>query len=407
MLHQAFTRALHVLRWVVLGIMVGAISGLLSAAFIESLTWATNTRVDNNWLIWTLPFAGLLVGLLYHYLGQGLDRGSNLLIEQVHSYSQWIPSRLTPLIFVTSVISHLAGASVGREGAALQLAAGATDPLSKRLGLDPADRSLMLITAIAGGFGSVFGVPLAGAVFALEVQRVGRVRYEALVPAFIASFVGDSLVQALGVQHTIYPQMITVDWSLSTAWRVILFGLFAGLIAYAFVRLTHFFKKAFSRFISWYPARPMVGGLLLAIIIATCGWRDYQGLSLSLLLNALNGSTGGHFEIKLLLTSLSIGAGFVGGEVIPLFIIGGLAGAAFGSLVGANIAVFAMVGSVAVLAGAANTPLACILLGVELFGGHGLIFFAVACVAAYATSGHTGIYHAQKVVAHKSGEAIT
>ena len=407
MLQEPLSRAIHVVRWVALAVVVGSISGVLSAAFIESLNWATDTRVDNSWLVWLLPVAGLLVGVSYHYLGRGLERGSNLLIDQVHTHSEWIPFRLTPLIFVASVISHLAGGSTGREGAALQLAVGATDPISKRLGFDPADRSIMLITAIAGGFGSVFGVPFAGAVFALEVQRVGRVRYEALVPAFVASFVGDAVVRGLGVHHTLYPRMININWTPTTALRVVLFGLIAGVIALAFVRLTHFIKNTMKKYISWYPARPLVGGVVLAILIVACGWRDYQGLSVPIMLNAMNGGTSGHFEVKLLLTALTIGSGFVGGEVIPLFVMGALAGATFANVIGANVAVFAMVGSVAVLAGAANTPLACALLGIELFGGNGAILFAVACVAAYATSGHTGIYHAQKVSAHKSGEVTS
>jgi H+/Cl- antiporter ClcA len=161
------------------------------------------------------------------------------------------------------------------------------------------------------------------------------------------------------------------------------------------------------KYVAWYPARPFIGGIILLVVITACGWRDYQGFSFPLMLSAMNGATSGHFEVKLLLTAITIGTGFVGGEVIPLLTTGALAGATFGSLVGGNIAVFAIVGSVAVLAGATNTPLACALIGIELFGGGGAILFAVACVAAYATSGHTGIYHAQKVSAHKSGEIAT
>ena len=404
MLQEPLSRAIHLARWVALAVLVGIISGVLSAAFIESLNWATDTRNANDWIIFTLPLAGLLVGASYHYLGRGLERGSNLLVDQIHSHSEWIPFRLTPLIFGASVVSHLAGGSTGREGAALQLAAGATDPISRRLGLDPADRSIMLITAIAGGFGSVFGVPFAGAVFALEVQRIGRVRYEALVPAFVASFVGNEVVLALGVEHTHYPRIIGDSFSGSTIFQVILFGLVAGVIALAFVRLTHLIKDTMKKYVSWYPARPMIGGIVLAVLIVACGWRDYQGLSIPLLISAMEGATTGHFEVKLLLTAITIGTGFVGGEVIPLFIIGALAGATFANLIGANIALFAIVGSVAVLAGAANTPLACAILGVELFGGNGAILFGVVCVAAYATSGHTGIYHAQKIIANKSGE---
>ena len=407
MFSEPLGRARHVARWVALAVVVGVLSGLLSAAFLESLDWATNTRNSNNWLVYTLPVAGLIVGGLYHYVGRGLERGTNLIIDQIHSHSQWVPFRLTPLIFGASVISHVAGGSTGREGAALQFAAGVTDPISKKLKLPPADRSLMLITAIAGGFGSVFGVPVTGAVFALEVQRVGRVRYDALVPAFVASFIGDAVVRGLGVHHTHYPLFPSVNWNWATGGRVAAFGLIAGLVALLFVQLTHTVKKIGAKYISWYPARPLVGGIILAVLVLACGWRDYQGLSIPLALEAMNGSAAGQWGTKLLLTSLTIGSGFVGGEFIPLFVIGALAGASYAHITGANVALFAMVGAVAVLAGATNAPLACTLLGIELFGGNGIVLFAVACAAAYATSGHTGIYHAQPVSAHKSGAPRT
>jgi H+/Cl- antiporter ClcA len=405
MFKEPLSRATHVARWVALAFVIGVLSGLLSAAFIEALNWATNTRESNDWLIYTLPLAGLLVGCSYHYLGRGLERGSNLIIDQIHSHSEWIPLRLTPLIFGASVISHVAGGSTGREGAALQLAAGVTDPISKRLGFNPADRSLMLIAAIAGGFGAVFGVPVAGAVFALEVQRVGRVRYEALVPAFVASFVGDAVVRGLGVTHTHYPNMPEVAWSVSMAWKVALFGLIGGLIAMLFVHITRFIKDSLKKYIAWYPARPVVGGVVLAILILSFGWRDYSGLSIPLAVEAMNGSVAGQWSAKLILTSITIGSGFVGGEFIPLFVIGALAGASYAHIIGANVAVFAIIGSITVLAGATNAPLACTIIGVELFGGQGITFFALACAVAYATSGHTGIYHAQPVSAHKSGAA--
>lgn len=403
MFKEPLSRAAHVARWVALAFLIGVLSGLLSAAFIQSLEWATDTRNAHDWLVLTLPLAGLIVGSSYHYLGRGLERGSNLIIDQIHSHSEWIPLRLTPIIFGASVVSHVAGGSTGREGAALQLAAGVTDPISKKLGFNPADRSIMLIAAIAGGFGSVFGVPVAGAVFALEVQRVGRVRYEALVPAFVASFVGDAVVRGLGVEHTHYPHMPEIDWSTSMAWKVVLFGLIGGLIALTFVRLTHFIKDTMKKYVAWYPARPVVGGVLLAVLILAFGWRDYSGLSIPLAIEAMNGSVAGQWGTKLLLTSITIGTGFVGGEFIPLFVIGALAGASFAHIIGANVVVFAIIGSITVLAGATNAPLACTLIGLELFGGNGIVFFAVACATAYATSGHTGIYHAQRVSAHKSG----
>jgi H+/Cl- antiporter ClcA len=387
--------AIQIARWVAFAVVIGLASGVLSASFIAALNWATTTRTSHNGLLFLLPLAGLLVGATYHYGGRGLERGSNLVIEQIHGQSEWIPFRLTPLIFSASVISHVAGASVGREGAAIQLAAGVTDPLSKRLGLPPTERSIMLVTAIAGAFGSVFGVPVAGAIFALEVQRVGRIRYEALVPAFVASFVGDAVVRGIGIDHTHFPTMTSIDFNVSAVWKLVVFGCLAGIVAWAFIALTHFIRRTAGRLIPWYPARPLIGGVILVIVIAAFGWRDYSGLSMPLALEAMNGSATGQWGTKFALTSLSIGMGFVGGEFIPLFVIGALAGASFASITGGNIAVFALIGSVAVLAGATNTPLACTVLGLELFGGQGLAWFAIACVIAYATSGNGSIYHAQ------------
>ena len=402
-MRASLDRSTHVVRWAVLSSFVGATAGILSAAFIKALDWTTDTRASNLWLVWLLPLAGLVVGAAYHYLGKGLERGSNLLIDQIHEHSEWIPVRMSVLIFACSVISHLFGGSVGREGAALQLAAGATDPVSKRLGLDEHDRSIMLITAIAGGFGSVFGVPVAGAVFALEVQKVGRVRYEAIIPAFVASIVGDAVVRALGVDHTHYGVLPGFTWSTTLAWQVMVLGVIAGVAAMGFVSFTHKVRGTFARFVSWYPARPLIGGVVIAAFVLLFDWRDYQGLSTHLALHAFQGSWGGQWLTKPFLTALTIGSGFVGGEVIPLFVTGALLGASAGHLLDGNVALFAMVGAVAVLAGAANTPLACTFLGIELFGGSGAVLFAVVCAVAYASSGHKGIYHAQPIAAHKSG----
>lgn len=394
-------RAAHLARWVVLATCVGAASGLLSAAFIEALDWAGRTRGDAAWLVWLLPLGGLAVGAAYHYLGKGLERGSNLLIEQIHGHTRWIPVRMSVLVFVCSVATHVVGGSAGREGAALQLAAGVTDPVSKRLGLRQADRAVMLVAAIAGGFGSVFGVPVTGAVFALEVQRVGRVRHEAIVPAFVASFVGDAVVRGIGTEHTHFPAVPAFAWDAALAAGLLLLGLAGGLAAMAFVGLTHSVRDVLARRVAWYPARPLVGGVIVAVLVLALDWRDYSGLSLHLASNAFGGSVEGDSWAKLLLTGMTIGSGFVGGEFIPLLVTGALMGAGLADIIGADVALFAMAGALAVLAGATNTPVAMMILGMELFGGGGTVF-AVACVTAYACSGHKGIYHSQTVSAHKS-----
>jgi H+/Cl- antiporter ClcA len=404
LLERATGRAAHLIRWALLAGFVGCAAGALSAAFIETLDWATTSREARDWLVWLLPLAGLAVGIAYHHGGKGLERGSNLIIEQIHEHNTGIPLRMSPLIFAGSTVSHLFGASVGREGAALQLAAGVADPVGRRIGLNGPDRSLLLVTAIAGGFGSVFGVPVTGAVFALEVQRVGRIRYEGIIPAFVASIVGDATVRALGVEHTHYPSLPSFEWSFPLAWRMVLLGLAAGLVATGFVALTHRVRDTLNRLVRWYPLRPALGGVAVAALVLVFGWRDHQGLSIHLAQQAFAGSAAGFWPAKPLLTAVSVGSGFVGGEVIPMIVTGALLGASVGSLLGANVALCAMVGSVAVLAGAANTPLACVILGVELFGGSGVVLFGLACAVAYVSSGHRGIYGAQTVSAHKSGD---
>ena len=313
-------RTRHIARWAVLATLVGIASGALSAAFIETLDWAGSSREARDWLVWLLPVAGLAVGCAYHYGGRGLERGSNLIIEQIHEHRTGVPLRMSPLIFAGSTVSHLFGASVGREGAALQLAAGVSDPVGRRLGLDARERSMLLVAAVAGGFGSVFGVPVTGAVFALEVQRVGRMRYEAIVPAFVASIVGDATVRALGIEHTAYPPLPSFTWSPALAWKVLLLGVAAGLVATAFVVLTHGIRSVVSRCVAWYPARPMIGGAVVAALVLVFGWRDNQGLSIHLAQQAFAGSAAGQWPVKPLLTAISVGCGFVGGEVIPMVV---------------------------------------------------------------------------------------
>lgn len=390
-------RALFLLRWLALACLVGVIAGIGSAAFIGGLNWATATRSNNLWLIWLLPVAGFVIGGAYHYFGKGLERGSNLVIDQIHDTSHWITPRMSALVYVNSVITHVFGGSAGREGGAIQIAVGLTDPISKRLRFSPQDRSMMLVTAIAGAFGGAFGVPFAGTIFALEVQRVGRVKYEALIPAFTAALVGDAVVRELDVKHTEYPVLSTFDWDFETAWKLAVLGVAAGIVAYLFVLGTHLIQRVAAKVIKWYPLRPTIGGIAIASMVLLFGWRDYQGLSTPLALDAFAGEDARSWIPKLILTAVTIGCGFVGGEVIPLFVIGALLGSNMSDLLGVDPTLFAMMGSVAVLGAAANVPLACIVLGIELFGGANALMFAVVCIVAYAVSGHRSVYSAQIV----------
>ncbi len=387
----------HLGRWILLGAASGALAGLSSFVFLEVLDRITRLRTSHGWLLWLLPVAGLVIGATYHYLGGRAGQGNSLLIDQIHQPTGWVPRRMAPLVLLGTWATHLFGGSAGREGTALQMSGSLTDLLSRALHLDDGDRRLLLIAALAGGFGAVFGVPLAGAVFALEVQSIGRVRYEALVPALTASLVGDLVVSGLGYHHPPLPQLdVALDgWLIA---KVAVAGLAFGLVGAAFAELTHSLKRVITARVGWPPLRPMIGGFALIGLVGLFG-RDYVGLSLPLAGQALAGDrlSFAVFALKFVFTVITLGCAFPGGEVTPLFVIGATLGAALASPLHLPVALLAAVGFVAVFAGAANTPLACSIMGVELFGSGAVTPVAVGCVISYVFSNHRGIYPTQRI----------
>lgn len=388
------------IRWIALGTIVGVLAGLAGAGFLVTLQWATDTREATPWLLYLLPVAGLLIGLAYHHGAGAAAQGNNLIIDEIHEPKAWILRRMAPLIYGGTIATHLFGGSAGREGTAIQMSGSLTDWFARLLRIRPSERRLLLIAAIAGGFGAVFGVPLAGAVFALEVQSVGRLRYDALVPALTASIVGDQVVRALGVHHTPTPVIDAVDLTPLLIGKVILAGVAFGLCALVFIELTHGCKRLFAATVQYPPLRPFLGGLGIIALTFLVGTRDYLGLSIPLITDALAGAATVAtfaFALKLLFTSVTLGSGFQGGEVTPLFVMGATLGATMGHLLGLPLPLAAAIGFVAVFAGATNTPLACTIMGLELFGVAPVVPLVIACAVAYVFSSHRSIYTSQRV----------
>jgi H+/Cl- antiporter ClcA len=334
---------------------------------------------------------------VYHRWGGRAAAGNALLLDEIHEPTAWVPRRMAPLIFASTLAAHLFGASVGREGSALQMSGSLTDGLARLLRLRPSERRLLLIAALAGGFASVFGVPLAGAVFALEVQAIGRVRYEALVPALSAAITGDLVVRGLGYHHTLTPAL-HLDLDAALVAKVALAGVAFGLTASAFTALSHAISSVTKHRIGWPPARLVLGGVATVGLMALVG-RDYLGLSLPLIHDALGGHDPGFdaFALKLLFTAVALGCAIPGGEVTPLFVMGATLGAALADPLHLPVALLAAVGFVAVFGAAANTPLACTIMGAELFGSDAVVLMAVGCVVAYVCSSHRGIYGTQRL----------
>ncbi len=393
-----------ILRWTLLGGAAGVLSGAASAVFLIALSAATNTRLANPWLLYLLPLAGFSVGWIYSRFAGTAARGNNLVVEQVNENEAPIPLRMAPLVLAGTIVTHLFGGSAGREGTAIQMGASLADGLRKLLGLNGEDRRLMLMAGISGGFGSVFGTPLAGFVFGMEVQRVGRIRYEGVIPCLVAATVGDLVTRALGATHTHYPLIASVELEPGLLLKVAVAGIAFGATSLLFIELTHAIKHVVGELIRPTPLRLVAGGIAIIFLTLLIGSSDYLGLSLPLILNSVNGSGVPTFAflLKLIFTAVTLGTGFLGGEVTPLFVIGSTLGFTLGRLLGVDPAWLAGIGFVAVFAGASNTPMASMLMGIELFGGASPLYIALGCFVAYLVSGHRSIYITQRVETPKA-----
>ncbi len=394
----------YIFKWTLICLLIGACIGSASAGFLISLDWATNFRESHLWVIALLPLAGFMIGLLYHYFGKEAEAGNNLLIDTIHAPQKIVPFRMAPLVYIGTIATHFFGGSAGREGTALQMAGAIADQFSKPFRLSAPDRTILMISAIAGGFGSVFGTPLAGAVFGLEFFTIGRIRYNAIFPAFMTAAIADLVTKLWQAHHTHYYIGFIPDISFLNIAYAILAGIFFGLCAAAFSKTIHKTAAVFKSGIAWPPLRPLIGGIIVASAVWAAGTTKYIGLGIPTIVSSFEQQLPAYdFALKMIFTIVTLSAGFKGGEVTPLFFIGATLGNALSYFIPLPVGLLAGMGLVAVFAGATNTPIACSLMAIELFGSECGVYAAIACVVAYLLSGHNSIYGKQMVGEPKHG----
>ncbi|RYZ99194.1 MAG: voltage-gated chloride channel protein [Sphingobacteriaceae bacterium] len=410
----------YLLRWSLITIPVAIAIGSVVALFLWLLNWGIHFRFTHTWLLYLLPVAGVLIHFLYRFYGQSAERGNNLIIDEIHKPGAGVPARMAPLILVTTVITHLFGGSAGREGTAVQIGGSLANLFAGWFKLSAKDKQVILTAGIAAGFAAVFGTPLTGAVFALEVLVIGRIQYKALVPCLIAGLIADLTVSAWGVHHTHYHidfvstgedfKGLHLPLSLLLLGKVIVSSGVFGLAASGFSKATHAVKHLSLKYIKTNWLIPVCGGMVIIGLTYVNGKPDYLSLGVDAeypgavtIVSAFNQGGADIFSWlwKLIYTAVTLGTGFKGGEVTPLFYIGATLGNIVAILLDAPVSLFAALGFIAVFAGATNTPLACTIMGIELFGSEYAILFAVACFTAYYFSGNSGIYSAQKIGASK------
>lgn len=387
----------NLLKWLIIIVAAGVLIGSASAFFLTALSWVTNYREANVWIIALLPLAGLGIGLAYHYWGKEAAKGNNLLLEEYHKPKKVIPFIMAPLVLFGTLITHLFGGSAGREGTAVQIGGAIADQFTKHFKLRPQDRQIIIIIGISAGFVSVFGTPLAGALFAIEVMALRRLRLDTLLPSFLAAYIAHYICLLWGVPHTHYTITFIPDIDVVNVLWVLLAGALFGLTAWVFAKCSHLFSKAFS-YIKYPPLRPFIGGIVIAVTVWAMGTTKSIGLGIPTIVEAFNTEVPFYyFIIKLLLTTFTLSAGFKGGEVTPLFFIGATLGSTLSVFVPLPLALLAGMGFVAVFSGATNTPLACTIMGMELFGWQCGLYVGVACAVAYLCAGHTDIYTSQAI----------
>ena len=392
---------LSFVKWIIIAAVVGAFVGIVGVFFHICVEKATEIRVEMPWLIWLLPIGGAAIVFLYKKTGMEKDRGTNLILDAVRS-NEPLNIKTAPLIFVSTVITHLFGGSSGREGAALQIGGSIASYVGTHIKLDEKDQRIITMCGMAAGFSALFGTPVAAVVFAMEVVSVGVMYYSAIVPCIIASAVGAYIASLFDIAPTSFSVIGSIPTiELLTIFKVIVLAVLCAAVSMLFCLTLKKTHKLYDKIPNKIVAA-IVGGLAVAILTFIIGTTDYNGAGMDVIGRAVAGEAEYEaFILKIIFTALTLGAGFKGGEIVPTLFVGATFGNVAGKLLGLGGSFGAGLGMAALFCGVTNCPLTSLILSIELFGTEGLIYYAVACAVSYKLSGYYGLYSAQKIVYSK------
>lgn len=399
--HRTLRNAWTFMRWIFFSCLIGVVVGVVGVGFHHAVAVVTEWRGEYPYILFGLPVIGLFIVWMYRACDMARDGGTNLVLISVRDNAP-IRLRTAPLIIIATVLTHLFGGSSGREGAALQLGSSISASVGRLMRLDDKDERVFKMCGMAAGFSALFGTPLAAAVFAMEVVSVGVMYYAAMFPCLLASLVALMTARALGgvpEAFLVYgiPQLTPLALG-----QVIVLGLLCALVAVLFCKVLGIIQRLYARYLPHSYVRVFVGGCIVVVLTLLLGTRDYNGAGMPVIWRAFTGyAHPAAFLIKMVLTALTLGAGFKGGEIVPAFFVGSTFGCYYGGFLGLSGSFAAGVGMVAVFCGVTNCPLTSILLAYELFGGDGLLLFALGCAVSYMFSGYSGLYSAQKIMYSK------
>lgn len=394
-------RALVSVKWVIFSILVGTIVGLCGSAFYFGMSYVTILRTAHPWLILLLPAGGLVIVGLYHLFHDEKDTGTNLVISAIHSGDE-LPFRMAPLIFISTLITHLFGGSAGREGAALQMGGSIGNALGRLFRFDEKDKHVMIMCGMSAAFSALFGTPMAAALFPMEMVSVGVMYYIALVPCVISSLVAHGIAVSFGVSNELFLIGEIPAFGILSSVKISVLAILCALVSILFCVILHQTGHLYKKLFKNPYLRVFAGGCLIVLLTCLVGSQSYNGTGINIIENCINGTVRPEaFLLKMIFTALTLGAGYKGGEIVPSFFTGAAFGCLFGNLLGFSPTLCTAVGMTSVFCGVTNSPITSLLISFELFGYDGMPYFLLATAFSYMLSGYFGLYHSQKIVYSK------
>ena len=394
-------RTIRTIQFIIFAILCGLLIGAIGALFHECIDFVTELRLEHPKLLLLLPVGGVLILFLYRRTGQGAEGGTNLIISSIQS-GKTVPLRMAPLIFIATTLSHLVGASVGREGAALQLGGSIGHYIASTFRFSERDRKTLIMTGMSAAFSAMFGTPLAAAVFPMEVVSVGIMHYSALLPCTIASFVAHGVAEKMGGSSPFYELGKLPALNVKTGLMVMLLAILSGFLSWIFCMTLQSGEHITEKIVKNHYLRAVILGSIILVYTWLSRGQTYNGAGSGQIVSFIAGEgPKAAFLFKMIFTILSICAGYKGGEIVPSFFIGASFGSLFGALTGFSPALSAAVGMGAVFCGVTNSPISSFIICCEMFGFEGSAFFLLACVVSFVVSGYYGLYTSQKIIYSK------
>lgn len=398
-LKSAYNYVQTFLKWTLIAVLTGAVSGFVGMAFHVSVEVATEIRGVHGSILYLLPLGGIVIVMIYKLCNY--NKGTDAVISSIRSDESVSPI-MAPLIFISTVITHLCGGSAGREGAALQIGGSIGSSIGKLISLDEKDMHLIVMCGMSGVFSALFGTPLTATFFALEVTSVGIMYYSALIPCIASALTAYAITLFYNIAPTRFSLAVIPDISVPVILQVVAIAALCALLSIVFCTVMHQSEKRFKKLIKNDYLRIIAGGIAIIALTYVVGCRDYNGAGMNIITDAINGNAKtSAFMWKIVFTAITIGAGYKGGEIVPTFFIGATFGCVIARLIGLDAGFGAALGMVAMFCGVLNCPIASIILSIELFGSQGIILFALTAAVSYMLSGYYGLYSSQKIMYSK------